>query len=295
MPVGPVRIVHYVATDGTDAFDDHSRVGSGVSELRLDVGAGYRVYHDRDGNDVVLLSGGTDSPVELRAAAEGVRVGTQRGGRELMQFDVDRHLGAVERSVSSLEREGRPARAVTLSRSYETTVQDLWDAVTSGERIPRWFLPISGDLRLGGRFQLEGNAGGAIEACEPPSRIALTWEFGGDVSWVEVRVADAGDGAARLTLTHTQHLSNPWEQYGPGATGVGWEMALLGIAVHIAQPDAPKPDEAAFAASADGRALIIGSSEGWERAAVAAGEDPAVAHAAATRTTAFYTGEPEPD
>ena len=212
-----------------------------------------------------------------------------------MKFDVETHLGAVERSVSSLEREGQPARAVTLSRGFATTVEDLWNAVTSGERIPRWFLPISGDLQPGGRYQLEGNAGGTITACEPPSHFALTWEFGGDVSWVEVRVADAGDGAARLTLTHTQRLSDHWDRYGPGATGVGWEMGLLGLVLHIAQPDAPKPDEAAFAASADGKALITGSSEGWEQAAVAAGTDPEAAHAAATRTTAAYTGEPEPD
>ena len=211
-----------------------------------------------------------------------------------MKFDVETHLGAAERSVSALEREGQPARAVTLSRSFATTVDDLWDAVTNGERIPRWFLPISGDLELGGRYQLEGNAGGVITACESASHFALTWEFGGDVSWVEVRVVDAGDGAARLTLIHTQRPSDHWDRYGPGAVGVGWEMGLLGLALHIAQPDAAKPDEAAFAASPDGKALITGSSEGWEQAAVAAGEDPAAAHAAATRTTAFYTGEPEP-
>ena len=82
-----------------------------------------------------------------------------------MGFDFESHLGAVERSVSSLERDGLPAGAVTLSRSYATTVEDLWDAVTNGERIPRWFLPISGELELGGRYQLEGNAGGVITAC----------------------------------------------------------------------------------------------------------------------------------
>ena len=209
-----------------------------------------------------------------------------------MQFDVEDHLGAVARSVSSLERDGQSARAVTLSRSFDTTVEDLWDAVTSGERIPRWFAPISGDLQLGGRYQLEGNAGGTITACESPSHFALTWEFGGGVSWVEVGVADAGDGKARLTLSHIAHLSDHWDQYGPGATGVGWEMGLLGLALHLAQPDAPKPDEAAFAASPDGKAFITGSNEGWEQAAIAAGMDPAAAHAAATRTTAFYTGEP---
>ena len=107
-----------------------------------------------------------------------------------MGFDFESHLGAVERSVSSLERDGLPAGAVTLSRSYATPVEYLWDAVTNGERIPRWFLPISGDLELGGRYQLEGNAGGVITACKRPSHFALTWEFGEDTSWVEVRFSD---------------------------------------------------------------------------------------------------------
>ena len=95
-----------------------------------------------------------------------------------MGFDFESHLGAVERSVSWLERDGLPAGAVTLSRSYATSVEDLWDAVTNGQRIPRWFLPISGELELGGRYQLEGNAGGVITACKRPSRFALTWELG---------------------------------------------------------------------------------------------------------------------
>ena len=104
-----------------------------------------------------------------------------------MKFDVEGHLTTVERSVSSLEWDGRPARAVTLSRSYPTTVKDLWDAVTNFERIPLWFLPVSGNLVPGGRYQLKGNAGGIITACEHLSHFALTWEFGEDVSWVEVR------------------------------------------------------------------------------------------------------------
>ena len=208
-----------------------------------------------------------------------------------MDFDVEDQLSAVERSVSSTVREGQPARGVALSRSYATTVEDLWDAVTNGERLPRWFLSISGELELGGRYQLEGNAGGKVTACARPSHLALTWEFGGDVSWVDVRFADAGAGRARLTLTHTAHLSEHWDTYGPGAVGVGWELALMGLAIHLAQPAAPKPDEAEFVASPAGKALIAGSSEAWAQAAIAAGTDPAAVHAAARRTTAFYTGE----
>ena len=212
-----------------------------------------------------------------------------------MDFDVESHLGAVRRSVSSLKRDGQPARAVILSRAYAATVEDLWDAVTNGERIPRWFLPVGGELKPGGRYQLEGNAGGVITACERPSHFALTWEFGEDVSWVEVRLAAGEAARARLTLTHTARLSEHWDEYGPGATGVGWELGLLGLAVHITQPTEPKPDEATFAASPDGKAFIAGSSQGWAQAAVAAGTDPDVARAAAHRTTAFYAGEsPEP-
>lgn len=208
-----------------------------------------------------------------------------------MEFDFQDHLSAVERSVSSLERDARPARAVTLARGYPATAGDLWDAITNPGRIRRWFLPVSGRLEPGGRYQLEGHAGGLIAACEPPSRLEITWEFGGDVSWVEVGLADSGAGRSRLALTHTSLLSEHWEEYGPGAFGVGWELTLLGVAIHLAQPDAPKVDEAAFAASADGRAFITGSSEAWGLAAAAAGTDPGAASAAARRTTAFYTGE----
>ena len=217
--------------------------------------------------------------------------GTIREWGEDMILDVEGHLGAVERSVSLLERDGQPARAVTLCRSYATTVEDLWDAVTNGERIPRWFLPISGELEPGGRYQLEGNAGGVITACERLSHFALTWEFGEDVSWVEVRCSDNGAGLARLTLTHTAHLSENWGEYGPGAVGVGWELGLMGLALHLTQPTEPKPDEAAFATSPDGKSFIAGSSEGWGQAAVAAGTEPDAARAAARRTTAFYSGE----
>ena len=211
--------------------------------------------------------------------------------RETVNFDVEGHLGAVERSVSSLERDGQPARAVTLSRSYATAVEDLWDAVTNRERIPRWFLPVSGELELGGRYQLEGNASGVITACERPSHFALTWEFGDDVSWVAVRCSDDGAGGARLTLTHTQHVSEHWDEYGPGAVGVGWELGLLGLAIHLTQPTQPMPDEVAFATSPDGKAFITGSSEGWEQAGVAAGTDPGAARSRAGHTTGFYTAE----
>ena len=210
-----------------------------------------------------------------------------------MDFDVGLHLAELERSVTFLERDGQQASAVSLSRSYATSLEDLWDAVTRAERFPRWFTTVTGDLVLGGTYQVEGTANGRIVTCEPLSHFSITWEFAGDISWVDVRLAGE-DGGARITLTHTAIISPNWETFGQGAVGVGWEMGFLGLALHISQPDAFSPDLEAFATSQDGRAFIAGSSDGWARAAVAAGADAAAANAAARRTTAFYTGEPEP-
>ena len=73
--------------------------------------------------------------------------------------------------------------------------------------------------------------------------------------------------------------------------GVGWEMGMLGLALYLAQPDEPKLDEEEFAGSSEGRALMVGSSDGWGQASIDAGEAPEAARAAAARTAAFYTGE----
>ena len=208
-----------------------------------------------------------------------------------MDFDAAEQLEAVERRVISSERAGGPAHAVTLSRRFEAPAEELWSAVTDQERLRRWFMPVGGELRLGGRYQFEGNAGGTITACKPPSYFAVTWEFAGDVSWVEVLVSKDGAKGERMTLTHTSRPSEHWDEYGPGATGVGWELGLLGLAMHIVRPGEPKLDEVAFATSHEGRAFIAGSGEAWGRAAVAAGTAPDVAKAAADRTTAFYLGE----
>ena len=213
-----------------------------------------------------------------------------------MPLDVERHLGAVKRTVSELTRDGKPARCVTLTRLYDTTVDDLWDAMTNPERLPRWFLPVEGDLRLGGRYQLKGNAGGSITDCAPPTRLDLTWEFAGDTSWVEVRLAAEAAELARFTLNHIAHVGDHWRKFGPGAVGVGWELGLLGLALHLADRTAAVAlEEADLATRPEGRALILGSSEAWGEADIESGADPVQARSAARRTGAFYTGSPPPD
>ena len=210
-------------------------------------------------------------------------------------MDLVRHFPGMTRQVSNREYEGKPAKVVTLSRTYDTTVEDVWDAVTNGERLPRWFLPVTGDLRLGGRYQLQGNAGGTITGCEPPHRLAVTWEFGGGVSWVNVSVEADPNGGARLTLEHIAHPEAHWAKYGPGAVGIGWDLGLLGLAEHLAtgaQVD-PKQFEA-WSSSEEGKGFVRLSGEDWLRADIAGGADPAAATKSGRRTIAFYCGETPP-
>src|SRR4028119_1712072 len=81
--------------------------------------------------------------------------------------DVAAQINAVRRHVGNRVLEAGEARTLTISQTYDASVEDLWDACTNAERIPRWFLPVTGDLEVGGRYQLEGNAGGEVVGCDP--------------------------------------------------------------------------------------------------------------------------------
>lgn len=207
-----------------------------------------------------------------------------------MDVDVDHHINAASRTVGARTLEAGEARVVTISRTYDEQIEDVWDALTNAERIPRWFLPITGELRVGGRYQLEGNAGGVVERCEPPRAFDATWEFGGGASWIEVRLAEEGAGT-RFTLTHIALVDDEtWEQYGPGATGIGWDGALLGLTLHLATGAANDPAEAvAWSMTEQGIGFNRLSGERWHDADVAAGNDPEVARERANLAITAYT------
>lgn len=209
-----------------------------------------------------------------------------------MTFDLEAHLGAMTRQVRNTERDGKPAKVVVLSRVYDTDAADLWDALTRPERIKRWFAPVSGDLRLGGRYQVEGNAGGTITACVPERQVAVTWEFGGGISWVELDLVPEGDGT-RLELRHIAPIDPHWETYGPGAVGVGWDLGFMGLARHLAEPDVAVAQEAieSWFATDEYRQFVRSSSDSWGQAAMGAGETRDHALEAAEATRKFFTGE----
>ena len=216
-----------------------------------------------------------------------------------MSRSFEQALGAVARTVDNTERDGKELRVVRLARTYATDTADLWEAVTDAERLSRWFSPVSGELGPGGSFQIEGNASGKILQCEPPAsagqaaRLAITWEFAGSITWVDVQLSAAGSGQATLTLEHTLPADAHWEKYGPGATGVGWDLGFIGLGVHLGSDDKRFADEA-WLTSDEGKDYLRACSHDWGRADEAFGTDAGTAQGQAARTAAFYTGEAEP-
>ena len=99
-------------------------------------------------------------------------------------------------------------------------------------RIARWLGQISGDLRLGGTFQLEGNADGDILECERPHRFRVT--FGSETSFLEVRLSPDGDGATTLELEHTVPIEMAESGAGAMWVGPGWDGAMMGLSLHLA-------------------------------------------------------------
>jgi uncharacterized protein YndB with AHSA1/START domain len=199
--------------------------------------------------------------------------------------------GLVAREVRTGFRDGAATKIAVLRRTYPVGQADLWDAVTNPERIPRWFLPVSGDLKPGGRYQAEGNAGGVVERCDPPKSFAVTWEMGEAVSWLEVTLTPDGAGTV-FELVHEAPVDPGfYGTYGPGAVGVGWDLALLGLGRHTETGAALDPRTAVtFPASAEGRAFIRAAAGSWAGAAISDGEQDEDAWRAAANTVAFYTG-----
>ncbi|SEH01381.1 Uncharacterized conserved protein YndB, AHSA1/START domain [Nonomuraea solani] len=182
-------------------------------------------------------------------------------------------------------------KTIVLRRRYDAEVEDVWDACTDADRLGRWFLPVTGDLRLGGTYQLRGNAGGEILRCEPPRLLKITWLYGPDPGFSEVEVhLSAQDGGTLLELRHEAEVPpEMWSEFGPGSVGVGWDLSLLGLGRHLS--GGVPIDDDTYHETGEGRRFITASSAAWGQAHLAAGAPAGEVDAAVARTTAFYAPE----
>ena len=213
-------------------------------------------------------------------------------------IDIVREIEAIRREVGTKTIPAGDGQTVTLTRDFDAAIEDVWDALTTPERITRWFLPIEMDARIGGRYQLTGQAGGEVLECQRPSRFKITWAYGENItpeqiSEVEVRLTALGEGRTRLQLEHAA-VTPPemWDQFGPGAVGVGWDQGLLGLGLYLTTGSTVE-DPIAWQISAEGIDYATRSSKAWGAANLAAGADPDVVERNIAATTAFYTTVPD--
>ncbi len=207
--------------------------------------------------------------------------------------DLVDELVAVHRTMGKGSVPAGEGYTVELRRRYDAEIEDVWDTITSAERLPRWLTPVTGDLRLGGKFELEGMAHGEILRCEPPRLLKVSWLYGPDAdAWegtseVEVRLTPGPTGDTELELIHAAVVDpHFFPTYGPGAGGVGWDLGLLALARLLGGDEIESLDE--FGKSPEGREFSRRSAAAWGRAHLEAGGDPAHVAAAVEATTKFY-------
>ena len=197
------------------------------------------------------------------------------GGRDHEEVDSEL-LNDTTRRIGSqriASRPDAPVRSIVIGRHYDADISDVWEAITEPGRLNRWFIQISGDLREGGTFQLEGNAGGTILRCDPPNVLRVTWAYGDRTpDEVELRLTST-DGGTDVELEHAvanetvemdgRILSIFRNDPETGIWGVptGWETPLtFSLTAYLAGelPDVPAsewyepgPEDIAIAADID--------------------------------------------
>jgi uncharacterized protein YndB with AHSA1/START domain len=141
------------------------------------------------------------------------------------------------------------ARVAVFTRTYQTTVEDLWDACTNPERLRRWYVPVTGDLHIGGSFQQLNMGSGTILACDPPHLLKVS--LGGGADEIELRLFPGPvDETTTLELQHATTLethSIGGEMYDTiFCMGGGYYPRLLALDLHLRGTLPDDYDSAAF-------------------------------------------------
>lgn len=129
------------------------------------------------------------------------------------------------------------ARVAVLTRTYDTSVEDLWDACTNPERLARWYTTVTGELRLGGRFEQTNMGGGVIAVCDAPHHLKVVLGQRG-VDEIEARITPGPrDGTATLEIQHATTLDTHeigGQMYDAiYCMGGGYYPRLLALDLHL--------------------------------------------------------------
>ena len=129
------------------------------------------------------------------------------------------------------------ASTVTLARRYAVPIAEVWHALTTPERVARWYGTIVGDppRAPGDRFDVDLGSGmvrrAELEGCDAPRALSYTWWSGDDdPGLVRIRLVTVENGT-EVTVTHDR--LRPHRMVGYGA---GWEQSLVALAATLGDP-----------------------------------------------------------
>jgi uncharacterized protein YndB with AHSA1/START domain len=136
------------------------------------------------------------------------------------------------------------AGVVRIEDRYDTTIEDLWTALTDPARLARWYGEVDGNLRLGGQFRTYLQASdiestGRVDACEPPRLLKLTIRET-DESHQGGPGVPPFDAAVEVTLTAVGNQTDlrievrgmPLDKVA--FYGVGWQIHAENLATYLA-------------------------------------------------------------
>ena len=141
---------------------------------------------------------------------------------------------------------------VHIEERYDTTIDDLWSALTDPSRLARWHGEIEGDLRPGGTFRVylaadDVESAGRVEACEPPRRLLVTTRET-DASYQKGQGVPPFDAVIEVTLTADgDQTILVLEVKGMPLTvlaayGAGWQIHAENLSAYLAGRERGDPE-----------------------------------------------------
>ena len=139
--------------------------------------------------------------------------------------------------TGTMRAQDRDGGVVRVEDVYETSVDDLWQACTSPDRLARWIAVVTGDVVVSGEvhavFTSTWSGPVRIDACDAPSHLLLTMEPGtDDETQVEAWLTAEGS-RTRLVVEERGLPAGALPAYG-----AGWQAHLedLGRSMDVAGP-----------------------------------------------------------
>ena len=137
----------------------------------------------------------------------------------------------TDRTLSTVRPEAGGA-VVHVEDVYDTSVADLWSAISEPDRLARWLAVVSGDLRVGGtlrmRFTSSWEGTGEVLVCDAPHHLVVaSREEDGSETVIEARISPEGE-RARLVVEE-RGLPTDASDYA-----AGWQVHLEDLGAALA-------------------------------------------------------------